>query len=115
MVFTRKLHKFTTKIYKMNVDKIEKYFESYEKRNIDFKNEIYCFQFAGITQDAYVAGYKKLRSEIIKKIHNLKEDLLTTKNKKEILFTIKILENISDFNSTKFNSNKKHIKNAKNN
>lgn len=52
----------------------EKHFISYEKKNVDFKDEDYCFKYGSWVQDAYIAGYLKALREIKKKSNKLKKN-----------------------------------------
>lgn len=47
-----------TKFMKIiKIEEIEKYFDQYEKKNVDFKDEHYNFKYGSWVQDAYIAGY----------------------------------------------------------
>lgn len=42
---------------KSNKEIAEIQFDKYEKKNVDFRDEHYCFKYGSWVQDAYIAGY----------------------------------------------------------
>jgi hypothetical protein len=39
----------------IKIEEIEIFFDNWERRNIDYKDEQYCFKYSGNTQLAYIA------------------------------------------------------------
>lgn len=39
-----------------NKEKAEIFFEKYEKKNVDFEDEHYCFKYGSWISDAYIEG-----------------------------------------------------------
>ena len=55
-----------------NIEVAEHKFNSYEKKNVDFKDEHYCFKYGSWVQDAYIAGYLAGLKEA-KRVNKLKK------------------------------------------
>ena len=43
----------------IKIEEIENFFDNWERKNVDYKDEQYCFKYAEDTQLAYIAGFKK--------------------------------------------------------
>ena len=56
----------------IKIEEIEKYFDQYEKKNINVSDEAYTFKYASWVQDAYIAGYLQGLKEA-KRLQKLRE------------------------------------------
>lgn len=58
----------------IKIEEIENFFDNWERKNVDYKDEQYCFKYAEDTQLAYIAGFKKCRAMLKHIIHEMEQD-----------------------------------------
>ncbi len=59
---------------------LEKNFNFWEKRNVDFKDEQYVFKYGEDVFDAYKAGYSLFEKLVKKQLHDIDQDLMIEKS-----------------------------------
>ena len=58
------------------------------QKNVDYKDEQYCFKYAEDTQLAYIAGFKKCRAMLKHIIHEMEQDSLYPKPVNKEVFKV---------------------------
>jgi hypothetical protein len=72
----------------IKIEEIENFFDNWERKNVDYKDEQYCFKYAEDTQLAYIAGFKKCRAMLKHIIHEMEQDSLYPKPVNKEVFKV---------------------------
>lgn len=82
----------------IKIEEIEIFFGSWERRNVDYRDEQYCFKYVEDTQLAYIAGFKKCRAMLKNIIHQMEHDSLYLKPENKVIFKV-LQQNIKKLKS----------------